>query len=60
MLLELIGFAAFFYILAGIVVNIRDIKEVKDRADAVGLPRWYEFSKEILLWVPDRILRKMS
>ena len=58
MLLPILGFVTFVYILAGIVVHIREIEEVKDRADAVGLPRWYEFTKEVLLWGPDRILRR--
>lgn len=58
MLLPILGFVTFVYILAGIVIHIREIAEVKDRADAAGLPRWYEFTKEVLLWGPDRILRR--
>ena len=59
-MIELIGAIAFLYILMGAVMVGRDYERVKDVADHEMIPRWYAFVSKVMLWLPDRILRKRA
>lgn len=58
MLFYVLGFLAFFYIGYGAAKAYQIHVQIKDRADAAGIVRWYAFTEQVLLWLPRLILRK--